>query len=212
MFDYLGTMSVTEFVELAVFAIDQKVDIPDRIDHLEAEIVRLRDFGDPALLEKLKKADKDREGVTHERWEPKHWKKRDVLHKVDPHPQDGGWTEHTKRVGPSSFDDADAGFLCDLIKNWMYGPIELKRERLEWKLKRTWDLIDQLEKEIKKLEIVDGELLDWISEIITMASRPWHQHHIFVPEPEKGPTEEFGMRKKKEEIYATGFDGNLDPI
>lgn len=85
--------------------------------------------------------------------------------------------------------DRDVGIQIESLKNWQLEAIKAKRERLEYKIKRTLDYSDELERELKTLQslIADDGLDDKIREI-----------DIFITDPKRlnftASSDKFGLK------------------
>lgn len=151
-FNFLGTLSRPQLEDLKGFLIEQMDDIEEEINYLYAEVNNLEE-----TLANLVFADNNFAGNA-------------LMRVYD--------TELPDVVKVPHQDDTNSALIMERIKKPFISTIKYKRERLEYKIKKMTDAIEQSKEMIDRKAIAKSQTLSLISEVETLFTAK-NANHLF---------------------------------
>jgi hypothetical protein len=175
-FNFFGTFTIAQWYEFKDFVSIQRAELGSRANWLTQEIQRIGVMSitydgdtptsftapDNTYMGKLLLAYRMLGGVPERDMLLRNVNQPVFLHKGTTQSTPETFTNGRQNRGSTIFD-RDQGLLVDKLKKWQLESIKMKREHLEYKIKRTLDYSDQLQSElntVKQLTIDNQVMVD----------------------------------------------------
>jgi len=154
-FDFLGTLSIPQLQELRSFLEIQILDIDDEINYLKVELDNFQQ-----VLAKMSEADFSFEGNAVK-----------VLYDTKLH----------NVVKKAKLNDSHAADLMEQVKRPFVSTIKYKHERLEYKMKKLLDIVEQIKESIDRKAIAKSQTRALLNQLETLFTKS-NQANLFKTE------------------------------